>query len=59
MKEVKNYTINFWFLREIASCQTKPNRSSQNFFCLVTKLCAIDEITRFDGTLTSLNTYSE
>jgi hypothetical protein len=50
MKEVKNLTINFWFLHEIASCQIKPTRRSQIFFCLVTKLYAIDEITCFEGT---------
>ena len=29
----------------------KPIRSSQNFYCLVTKLYANDEITRFDGSI--------
>ncbi len=36
-------------LREINSCETKPTRSSQSFYCLVTKLYVNDEITRFDG----------
>ena len=38
------------FLREIVISTNKVTRSSQSFYCLVTKLNAYDEITRFDGT---------
>jgi len=49
MKYVKNKTINFLFLRKIVIPTNKLTRSSQSFYCLVTKLNAYDEITRFDG----------
>ena len=50
MKYIKNLTIIFLFLRKIVISTNKVTRSSQSFYCLVTKLNAYDEITRFDGT---------